>query len=212
MMKSLRIHPFAKELARIANALHDKGLVTGRSGNISAMHEDILWITPTGYAMKDVQPENLVMIWPDGRVIAGEGLAPSSESAMHRRIYEARPDVQAVVHAHPIKASALAVAHQPLDTPLLSEIVLTLGTVPVVPFQPPGSEALADSVAEALKTHDAVMMANHGVTTVGRTLADAYYNMELVETFAEIYLTAHQLGNPQPLTPEQIRATVAQEG
>lgn len=194
-------------MAQVANDLHAKGLVTGRSGNISAYHEGILWITPTGFAMKDVRPENLVMIWPDGGVIAGEGLAPSSEAPMHRRIYEARPEIRAVVHAHPPKASALAVAHQPLDAPLLSEIVLTLGSVPVVPFQPPGSKALAEGVTELLKSHDAVMMANHGITAIGKTLADAYYNMELVETFAEIYLATRQLGDMQTLTPEQMTAT-----
>jgi L-fuculose-phosphate aldolase len=206
-MKSLKIHPFAREMAETANRLYAKGLVPARAGNISGLHEGLLWVTAAGLGMRDVTPENLVMIWPDGRVVANEGRAPSTEFEMHRRVYEARPDIGAVVHAHPPRASALAVAHQALDEPILSEMTISLGSVPVVEYHPPGTPALADAVAEALKTHDAALMANHGVITVGKTLADAFYNMELVESFAEVYLNARQLGRLNTLTPEQVKAT-----
>lgn len=205
-MKSAAIHPFAQTITRLCQQLAPLNAVPGRTGNISGLDEGILWVTPAGYGMREVTPECLVQIWPNGKITADPGLAPSSELRMHQKIYEARPDVRGVVHAHPPKGTALAVTHQALDLPILSEIVTTLREVPLVPFYPPGSDALANAVAEALKTHDAVLLANHGVVAVGATLEDACANLELVESFAEIYLLAKQLGTPQALTPKQIQA------
>lgn len=203
-MKSAAIHPFAQRVTRVCHSLYQSGFTPGKTGNVSALDEGILWITPTGYGMREIPPEVLVQYWPDGRITADEGLAPSSEWPLHQAIYDVRPDVGAVVHAHPPKSTALAVLHQPLVEPILSEIVSTLREIPLVPFHSPGSQALAEAAAEQLKTHDAVLLANHGVVAVGKTPEDALANLELVESFAEIYLLARQAGPLQVLTPEQI--------
>lgn len=203
-MKSAALHPFARRITQICALLYQNGLTPGRTGNVSALDEGLLWITPAGYGMREITPERLVQIWPNGRVTADDGLAPSSELLLHQKIYGVRSDVGAVVHAHPPKGTALAVIHQALDQPILSEIVSTLRKVPLVPFHPPGSQALADATAEQLKTHDAVLLANHGVVAIGKTPEDALANLELVESFAEIYLLARQAGPLQTLTPEQI--------
>lgn len=205
-MKSAAIHPFARKMTKICHLLYENGFAPGKTGNVSGLDEGLLWITPTGYGMRDITPECLVQIWQDGRLSADEGLAPSSELLMHRKIYECRPDVGAVVHAHPPKSTAFAVVHQPLDQPVLSEIVTTLREVPLVPFCPPGSQALAEVVAAKIKTHDAVLLANHGLVAVGKTLEDAFANFELVESFAEIMLHARILGEPRPLTSAQLDA------
>lgn len=206
-MKSIGIHPLARDMARYCSELHRAGLSPARSGNVSARHEGLLWITATGLSMREVQPENLVVLWPDGRMIAEPGYAPSSELRLHQKIYEVRSDVGAVVHAHPPKATALAVARVALDQPLVSEITTTLGEVPLVDFQSPGTEALAEAVSEVLRRHDAILLANHGVIAVGKTLADAYYNLELVESFAEITVISAQMGGAHALTAQQVAAT-----
>jgi L-fuculose-phosphate aldolase len=203
-MKSAAIHPFAKRITQVCGLLYQNGFAPGRTGNVSARDEGLLWITPSGFGMREVTPDSLVQIWPNGCITADEGLAPSSELRLHQKIYEVRPDAGAVVHAHPPKSTALAVLHQALDQPILSEIVSTLREVPLVPFHAPGSRELADAAARQLERHDAVLLANHGVVAIGKTPEDALANLELVESFAEIYLLARQAGPMQMLTPEQI--------
>lgn len=206
-MKRAAIHPFAQSMITVCQSLYDIGAAPARTGNVSALHEGLLWVTPTGYGMRNLQAESLVQLWPDGRITASEGLAPTSELKMHQAIYQARPDIGAVIHVHPAKSTALAVAHQPLTEPILSEIVTTLREVPLVPFHPPGSQSLAEATANQLKTHDALLLANHGVVTVGKTLDDAFCNLELLESYAEIYMLAKPLGL-QKLSPEQIQLMV----
>ncbi len=202
-MRSAMIHPLAKRLARTCNSLHAAGLSPARSGNVSARDGNLLWITPKGYSMKEVMPERLVMIWPGNRVVSDAGLEPSSELPMHQAIYEAHPGVRAVVHTHAPHATALAVAHQDLTEPLMSEILQTIGEVPLVAFQAPGSPELGEAVATALKGHQAVLLANHGVVAVGGSLEEAYYNLELVENYARISILSRSLG-AHALTMEQI--------
>lgn len=203
-MKSAAIHTLARKLADCCNSLHAAGLSPGRSGNISLRDDELIWITPSGYSLAEIRPEHLVQIWPDGRMVANPGLEASSELAMHLKIYETRSDVGAVVHTHPPRGTALAVAHQPLDMTLISEITSTLGQVPVLDFRIPGTLELAEHVASGMKTRNAALLANHGVITVGPTIDDAYYSMELVESFAEIYLHARQLNGLNVLTDEQL--------
>jgi len=208
-MKTAALHPLARQIAQICNDLHQAGLSPSHSGNVSARDDEVLWITSSGFSMKDVAPDNLVMIWPSGKISAEPGLKPSSELPMHQAIYKARPDVNAIVHTHPAKATALAVARQPLDKNIISEILFTLGEVPLVPYYLPGSQALADAVAEGLKAHDAVLMSNHGVIAVGKTIEDAYYNMELVESFAEVTILARQMNGLNELSPAQVSEILA---
>ena len=203
-MKSAAIHPFAKQLTQVCQRMHQMGFTPGKTGNVSGLHEGIFWVTPTGFGMSDITPECLVQLWPNGRITADPGLAPTSELQMHQAIYKVRPELGAVVHAHPSKGTAFAAVHQALDLPILSEIVTTLREIPLVPFHPPGSLDLANAVAEQLKTHDAVLLANHGVVAVGKTPDTALANLELVESFSEITLLARQLGPLKSLTPEQI--------
>lgn len=207
-MRSAVIHPLAKTMAHDCNHLHQAGLSPARSGNVSALDGDLLWITARGLSLREVTPENLVQLWPDGRVIADGDLQPSTELPMHQAIYRARPDIGAIVHTHPPKATALAVARQPLDRPIMSEVLQTLGKVPLVEYRMPGSPELGEAAAKGLQHHNAVLLANHGVVAVGKTLADAVYTLELVENYAEIFILSRQLGAHE-LTPEQVQALQA---
>jgi L-fuculose-phosphate aldolase len=159
-------------------------------------------ITPAGTAKIDVQAEQLVLVDASGKGVAGS-LRPSSELGMHLRIYERRPDVGAVVHAHPPLATAFGVAGEDLMKPVLPEIVLLTGGVPLVPYATPGSAALADAIEPFLEQHDAFLMANHGATALGTTLSIAHERMESLEHAARILMAARLLGRVTPLTPAQ---------
>jgi L-fuculose-phosphate aldolase len=118
---------------------------------------------------------------------------------MHVRIFQRRPDVHAVVHAHPPTATGFAVAGEDFLAPVLPELILQMGGVPLIPYATPGSDALADEFEPFLPHHDAFLMANHGATTVGPTLLIAHQRMESLEHGARILLAARQLGRVRPL-------------
>jgi L-fuculose-phosphate aldolase len=128
---------------------------------------------------------------------------------MHLRIYRERPDVAAVVHAHPPIATAFAVAGESLDTPVLPELIVSLGPIALVPYATPGTESLADACQPFLAGHNALLLANHGATTLGPSLAVAYNRMESLEHSARILLAARLLGQVRTLTDEQVRDLVA---
>jgi len=202
----------AADIVRVCRRLYQRGLVAGPDGNVSVrLAADRILVTGAGLSKGELTTDDLVEMRLDGTVLAG-GRAASTEARMHLRIYEARPDVGAVVHAHPPTATGFAVAGEDLMAPVLPEIILQLGGVPRLPFVAPGGEALAGAVASAMRTHDAVLLANHGATTAGRSLLVAHQRMESVEHAARILLTARLLGRVDELTPEQRRALAAWPG
>ena len=123
---------------------------------------------------------------------------------MHLLIYRRRPDVNAVVHAHPPTATGYAAAGLALDRALCSEIIVTLGSVPLANYETPGTPELAEALAPLVAEHDAILMANHGVVTCGADLLNAYMNMETVEHFAKIALVTHLLGKQQTLSDQHV--------
>jgi L-fuculose-phosphate aldolase len=196
-------------IVRICRRLYERGLIAGPDGNVSArLQNGHLLVTPAGLSKIDVREEDLVVVTPEGRPVAGAG-RPSSELGMHLRIYARRSDVRAVVHAHPPLATALAVAGEDLLLPVLPEIVVQTGGVPLVPYATPGSEALADAIEPFLVHHDAFLMANHGATSLGPDLSTAHQRMESLEHAARILVAARHLGRVTPLTEEQHLALLA---
>ena len=125
---------------------------------------------------------------------------------MHLRIYQKRRDVAAVVHAHPPTATGFAVAGEGLLAPVLPELMLLTGPVPLVPYGQPGTDALADQLDPFLTDHDAFLLANHGATTVGRTLEEALHRMETLEHGARILLAARVLGRVNELPSQSAAA------
>lgn len=127
---------------------------------------------------------------------------------MHVEIYRMRPDIKAIVHAHPPYATAFAVAGKALTEFILPEIILTLGKIPLVPYQTSGSQQFAESVAEMFGTFDAALLENHGVVAGGSDLWDAYYKLERVEHAAKILTIANTLGKIRHLTNAEISELV----
>ena len=188
------------ELVEYAHLLAARGWVANHDGNITHRLDDGRFLaTPTSTAKARVSFENLLVIDDQGAKVGTEGGKPFSESSLHLAVYAARPDVLAVVHAHPPTATGFAVAGASLDVPFLAEAVVSIGPgVPTVPFAAPGATAAA-ALAPYLVDHDAVLLGNHGVLTWGTGLEQAYLRMELVEHLAKIALVAHQLGGVNAL-------------
>ena len=192
------------EIVRFGKLLHQTGLVAATDGNLSVRLENgHILCTPTLMSKGLMEPEDLVVVDQQGKKVSG-GREVSSEIAMHLFIYGRRPDVGGVVHAHPPTATGYAAAGIALDSALCSEIIVTLGSVPLANYETPGTPELAEALAPLLAEHDAILMANHGVVTCGADLLNAYMNMETVEHFAKIALVTHLLGKQQPLSDQHI--------
>ena len=201
-MKTEQIH--RDEIIRFGKMLHQTGLVAATDGNLSVRMDDGNFLcTPTLMSKGLMEPDDLVIVDSHGQKISGRRNV-SSEIAMHLFIYRRRPDVGAVVHAHPPTATGFAAAGMPLDSALCSEIVITLDKVPLASYGTPGTTELADALAPLVGDHDAILMANHGVVTYGEDLLNAYMNMETVEHYAKIALVTHMLGKQQPLSDTHV--------
>ncbi|NDJ76717.1 MAG: class II aldolase/adducin family protein [Chloroflexi bacterium] len=192
----------------VGQRLYDLFLIAGNDGNISArISADEVLITPSGVSKGLMQPEDMITLSLKGEIIASpDKLRPSSEYRMHLTIYQHRPDVRAVVHAHPPVATGFAVAGVALDQPYLPEVVVRTGPTPLVPYAIPGGDELPESLVPYLQGHNALLMGNHGVVAYGDSLLEALFGLETVELNAKIYLTALQLGNVNFLDAAQIQA------
>jgi ribulose-5-phosphate 4-epimerase/fuculose-1-phosphate aldolase len=136
----------------------------------------------------------------------------SSELLMHLEVYRQRPDVNAVVHAHPPLATGFAVAGVPLDRAVLAEVICTLGSIPIVDYATPSTPELPAAVRQYIKAHDGLLLANHGALTVGAEVYGAYYKMETVEHFAKISLVARMLGGERLISQEEVLRLQALRG
>jgi L-fuculose-phosphate aldolase len=195
-----------REIVAVCRRLWERGLIAGPDGNVSVrLPGNRLLVTPAGMSKVDVGPNDLVELSLDGAARRG-GMRASSEVLMHLRIYNRRPDVMAIVHAHPPTATGFAVACEGLVACVLPEVIFQVGQVPLLRYATPGTEALADSFEPYLATHDAFLLANHGATTVGPSLLMAHQRMESVEHAARILLTARLLGRVNPLDSDEVRA------
>ncbi len=188
-----------------AKSLYDRGLTFGSSGNISVRLEDGWLMTPTGSAMGMLDPARLSRLDRSGRHIDGD--PPTKEAFLHRCVYGKRPSSGAVVHLH--STYSVAVSCLPdLDPenvlpPITAYAVMRVGRLALVPYYPPGDEALAEAVAGLAGKHHAILLANHGPVVAGKALADAVYAIEELEETAKLHLLLRGC-NPRILTPAQV--------
>ena len=196
------------ELCDICQRMYQNGWVAANDGNVSALtDEHTVLCTPSGVSKRDVTPQMLVITDLQGNIIDGSRKV-STELAMHLRCYRERPDIRAVVHAHPPMSTTFAVANKPLDDYALIETILTFGTVPVAPYAVPGTEQVPDSIAPLITNHDAILLRAHGALTLGCDLLTAYYRMETLEQFARITLYSKLLGGAEELPRAQVEELI----
>lgn len=187
-------------MALCCRQLAANGLIAGRDGNLSVrVGKDRVLVTPTNCIKSLVTARDMVEVDLAGRARGSPSRKPTSELDLHLRILRHRPDVQAVVHAHPPTATGFAVAGEAIPGNLLPELIFVVGPVPLVPFGRPGTPELGDRVVPYLEGHNALLLANHGAVTVGGTLDEAWIRMESLEHCARIIVAARAVGQPQPL-------------
>ena len=194
-----------KEICEVGHKLWLKGFVAANDGNISVkINDHEYYCTPTGVSKGSLTPDMIIKVDENGKKLEGK-LNPSSEIKMHMRVYQKRPDVTAVVHAHPPVATAFTVADIDLDQYILPEAVLTIGNVPTCDYGTPSTMEIPDSLDPYLQKHDAFLLRNHGALTVGCNLNKAFFVMEEVEFNAVICKHAMDLGAVHEISNDQLK-------
>jgi L-fuculose-phosphate aldolase len=192
------------DIIEAGRRMYARGYVASNDGNISARIDDRRLITtPKSVSKGFMTPDMLVIVDDEGRKLAGDRDA-SSELPMHLEIYRNRPDVNAVVHAHPPLATGFAVAGIPLTRAVLAEVITTLGSIPIAEYGTPSTAELPDAVRKYIKAHDGMLLANHGAVTCGPNVMGAYYKMETIEHFAKISLVARLLGRENLISRDEV--------
>ena len=205
---SKSVQELRQDIVAIGKLAFEKGWVASNDGNISVRLDDSrILCTPTGISKGMMQPCDLIICDYEGTKLEGDREC-TSEIAMHLTIYKMRPDVNAVVHAHPPVATGFAVAGRALNLAILPEVVICLGSVPLADYGLPGTPALTDGMLPYILKYDAILMANHGAVAYGADLHQGYFRMETVEHYARITLVAELLGGAKPLPRVEVNKLI----
>jgi L-fuculose-phosphate aldolase len=206
--KRITEHELRQEMIRVGRLLWERGYIAATDGNLTArLGPDRFLVTASGVSKGFLSGEDLVVIGLDGELVPsyrGRGRRPSSEISMHLEVYHQRPDVNAVIHAHPPLATAFSIAGVSLARCVIPEVIVTLGGIPTTEYATPGTAEVPTSIRQAIQDYDAMILAHHGSLTVGGTLWEAYLRLEKVEHTAEITLAAQQLGRVNTLSPQAV--------
>ena len=190
-------------MVRVGQLMYERGYVVSSDGNVSVRLDDgRILATPTMTSKGRMTEDSLAITDMDGQALNDR--RASSELAMHLLIYRERPEVKAVCHAHPPHGSAFAVAGLAIDQPILSEVILTLGCVPLAEYGTPSTDELTEAMRPLLRHHNALLMANHGAVAYGEHLWQAFDRLETLEHTAKIAILAHTLGGARNLPPDSI--------
>lgn len=194
------------KICEIGRRIYEKGMVAANDGNISVrLNDNEFLCTPTGISKGFMTPECICKVDRLGQLIDTDSkFKPSSEMKMHLRVYEKREDVKAVVHAHPMFATCFAICGRPLDKPIISEAILTLGKIPVAPYATPSTQEVPDSIEPYLQDYNAVLLANHGALAWAEDLLSAYLRMESLEYYAQMMYRTEQMGDAKEISPENV--------
>ncbi|MEM1451837.1 MAG: class II aldolase/adducin family protein [Planctomycetota bacterium] len=197
-------------ICRVGKLSYDRNYIVGADGNISArMSDGTILITPTGAMKGFLEPPQVAHVDTTGQAL-DDGPRPSSEVGIHLVSYQERPDVKAICHAHPPHAVAMTIAGIDLQTPIIPEIIVTIGGIPTAPFGTPGTDELPETIRELVRCSDVMMMQNHGSVTLGTNLMDAYKKLDMLEHTAKILWLAHVArGGLDPLPKELVDKMLA---
>jgi L-fuculose-phosphate aldolase len=194
-------HLLRSELIRINRILALKGLICSSDSNISVrLNKESLLITPSGLYKSTMLVDDLIVINMNGDMLQGkEGSKPTSETPMHLEVYRVRPDVNAIIHAHPPYSTALTITGKPFPVEYLPEVLLALGDVPTADYATPGTQAMADSIHDLVQANNCILLSHHGSLTIGHDLEEALIAVERMEQAAFTHYLSLTLGVPIPL-------------
>ena len=188
-----KLDKLKKELIEYGKLAGVKNFTPGYSGNFSARYEDKILITTSGSSNGYLSEDELVLIDFNGKSLE-EGKKPSSEKMLHVEFYKQRPDVNYIIHVHPVFLSSFACCKIALDEPIMAENVFYFGQIPLAEYGLPGSMDLVEKTAKYFKDYDAVLMANHGFVVGDKTIKDAYLKLELAESYAQVVFNTKMMG------------------
>ncbi len=199
------------EMVRIGRLMHARGYVTATDGNISVrLDEDRFLVTPSGLSKGRMTPAQMIVIDWEAQPLdsslheSAHELRPSSEIWLHLEAYRQRPEIRAVVHAHPVHAITLSIANIPMTRCPIPEVVVNLGMIPTTDYAMPASTEGAVVIRDMIRRYDALILQRHGSVTVGKSLWEAYLHLEKLENAAEITYKLLLLGRETPLPPEAL--------
>lgn len=199
-----------KEICEIGRRIYLDGFVAANDGNISVkVDDDTYFVTPTGVSKGFMTPDMICKVNKNLEVKESNGKwKPSSEFKMHLRVYEERPDVKSVVHAHPPIATSFAIAGIPLDKLIMPEAIIFLGAVPIADYGTPSTMEIPDSLMPYLQDYDALLLANHGALSFGCDLNTAFFRMESTEFYAKLLFHATMLGGAQEIPCGEVKKLI----
>ena len=196
-----------RDLIKVCHLMYERSYVVSSDGNVSVRLDDGRVLATPTMTCKGRMTEDLIAVTDlGGRALNNQ--KASSELAMHLLIYGERPDVKAVCHAHPPNGTAFAVAGLAIDQPILSEVILTLGCVPLAEYGTPSTEELSDAMRPLVKHHNALLMANHGAVAYGENLWQAWDRLETLEHTAKIAILSRVLGGSRNLSPQAVEKLI----
>lgn len=192
-----------KELLEVAGYMYQKGMVNAFEGNLSIRKRDTIYITPSSICKGFLKKEMIVVTDLNGKVLEGE-YKPSSEIKLHLAIYEHKPELKSVIHAHSPYATAFAVANKPIETKAYPEMIVLFDKIPLAAYGAPSTDDIYKGVLEYLPNYDIILMANHGIVAVGIDAFDAFFKLESAESIAKMLIIVQQLGGAKDLSEEQL--------
>jgi len=196
-----------RDLIEVCHLMYERSYVVSSDGNVSVQLDDgRVLATPTMTCKGRMTEDAIAITDLEGRALNDR--RASSELAMHLLIYRERPDVKAVCHAHPPHGTAFAVAGLPIDQPILSEVILTLGCVPLAEYGTPSTDELSNAMRPLVKHHNALLMANHGAVAYGSDLWQAWDRLETLEHTAKIAILSRVLGGSRNLSPDAVEKLI----
>lgn len=190
-----------EELTKYAHKLVDQGLVVGAGGNLSMRDGEDMYISPSGFDLKEIEPHQWVKVNITTGEVAGD-LRPSSEVLMHLECFRKSEEIQAVLHAHPTYSVGVSSAGKDIPA-LFPDFPAMVKSVGYIDYVIPTTNLLAEKVAELVGKHDVMIMRNHGVLTLGKTMKEAYFFMQLTEESAKVYTISSIFGGPRILTEQE---------
>lgn len=192
-----------KEIIEYGKLAGVKNFTPGYSGNFSARYGDKILITTSGSSNGYLSEDELVLMDFEGKSLE-EGKKPSSEKMLHVEFYKQRPDVNYIIHVHPVFLSSFACCKIALDEPIMAENVFYFGQIPLAEYGLPGSMDLVEKTAKYFKDYDAILMANHGFVVGDKTIKDVFLKLELAESYAQIVFNTKMMGGAVLFKQEQV--------
>lgn len=199
-----------EEIVKVGRLMYERGLVIGTDGNVSArLSPDLILVTASGLCKGMMEPDQLIVMDMEGRKVGGGNLRPTSETPMHLEAYRRRPDISAVVHAHPPITVALSIAGISLKECMLPEVIVSVGLIPTTQYATPSSAENKTAIEGLIAGHNGIVLQRHGALTVGSSPLEAFYRMETVEQMARVTFMLQLLGKGRPLPMAEVEKLLA---